>query len=135
MGAWSEDTFGNDTACDWIGDFLNAPGLSRVREAINSVLSCDEYLDSDEACDCLAACEVIARQQGKWGVQNTYSDALDRWIRDHPLAIPQELKIAADSAIGRILAPNSELSELWNEEGRNDEWHRAINDLRVRVKG
>jgi len=21
MGAWAEDAFGNDTACDWAGDF------------------------------------------------------------------------------------------------------------------
>ena len=25
MGAWAEDTFGNDTACDWIGTFLEDP--------------------------------------------------------------------------------------------------------------
>lgn len=61
MGAWSEDTFGNDTACDWIGTFLDNPGLGSVLGAINAVQNSDDYLDSDEACDCLAACEVLAR--------------------------------------------------------------------------
>jgi hypothetical protein len=47
MGAWSKNTFGNDTACDWKGDFLDDPGLSRVREAIEAVLSSDDYLSSN----------------------------------------------------------------------------------------
>ena len=133
MGSWSADTFGNDTACDWIGDFVDNPGLPRVRAAINAVLSADEYLDSDEACDCLAACEVIARLQGKWGVQNVYSEKLDNWIRAQSLTIPNDLKLAADEAITRILGANSELPELWDEGGRNHEWHDAIDDLRARL--
>lgn len=77
MGAWSEDTLGNDTACDWKGDFLEKPGLEIVSEAITAALSETDYLDSSEACDCLAACEVIARLQGKWGIRNAYSEDLD----------------------------------------------------------
>jgi hypothetical protein len=70
MGAWAEDTFGNDTACDWIGTFLEDPELPTVKAAIGTVLDTDGYLDSDQACDCLAACEVIARLEGKWGLRN-----------------------------------------------------------------
>jgi len=44
----------------------------------------DDYLDSDEACDCLAACEVLARLQGKWGIRNPYSEELDKWIESNP---------------------------------------------------
>jgi hypothetical protein len=135
MGAWSEDTFGNDTACDWVGDFLATPGLTPLREAIDAVLASDEYLDGDEACDCLAGCEVIARSQGRWGLRVSYTEALDSWILNNPLAIPDDLKEAADAAIARILAPNSELLELWDEDGRNDAWHDAVEDLRQRVKG
>lgn len=135
MGAWSEDTFGNDTACDWMGDFLNNPGLEMVRQAIEAVLSEEEYLDSDEACECLAACEVIARSQGRWGPKETCSEELDAWIRENSLDVPADLKEAADAAIERILAPNSELRELWDEGGRNDKWHAAMEDLRNRVKG
>lgn len=135
MGAWSEDTFGNDTACDWIGTFLANPGLHVVNETINNVLSTDDYLDSDEACECLAACEVIARLQGRWGLRNSYSERLDAWIESNPQSVPAELKESADAAVARILAPESELTELWDEDGRNDEWHDAIDDLRARVRG
>ena len=135
MGAWAEDTFGNDTACDWIGAFLDEPGLGMVRKTIDTVLASDDYLDSDEACDCLAACEVVARLQGKWGLRNAYSEDLDKWVEANPTSVPDDLKNAADLAIGKILAPDSELLELWDEDGRNDEWHNAVDDLRERVKG
>lgn len=136
MGAWAEDTFGNDTACDWIGSFLDNPGLNAVRSSIQAVLETeDDYLDSDEACDCLAACEVIARLQGKWGVRNSYSENLDQWIELNPTNIPDDLKSAADSAIERILGANSELAELWDEGGRNETWHNSIDDLRERIRG
>jgi hypothetical protein len=80
MGAWSEDTFGNDNACDWIGSFLGEPGLPTVKSAIESVLHAEDYLDSDEACDCLAACEVIARLQGKWGgAMRTAKSSINGW--------------------------------------------------------
>jgi Domain of unknown function (DUF4259) len=135
MGAWAEDTFGNDTSCDWIGIFLETPELNIVRETINAVLVAGDDLDSDEACDCLAACEVLARLQGKWGLKNAYSEELDAWVEANPMVVPNDLKIAADLAIERILGPDSELSELWDEDGRNDTWHNAINDLRERVRG
>lgn len=135
MGAWAEDTFGNDTACDWIGAFLDDPGLPAVKSAIEAVLEAEDYLDSDEACDCLAACEVIARLQGKWGLRNAYSEELDQWIEANPTKVPNDLKAAADSAIERILGTDSELPELWDEGGRNESWHKAIDDLRERIRG
>lgn len=135
MGAWSEDTFGNDTACDWVGSFVDNPKLETVQEAIDAVLASEDYLDSDEACDCLAACEVIARLQGRWGLRNAYSKDLDQWVESNPMKVPESLKNAAESAIARILGPKSELQELWDEGGRNEKWHSVIDDLRKRVRG
>lgn len=135
MGAWAEDTFGNDTACDWAGSFLEKPGLKAVWAAILAVQNAEEYLDSDEASDCLAACEVVARLQGQWGQRNAYSEELDAWIEANPTEVPDKLKKAADAAIERILGPDSELTELWDEGGRNEAWHEAVDDLRRRVWG
>ncbi len=135
MGTWAEDTFGNDTACDWIGTFLGDPGIPTVRSAIEEVLTTDDYLDSDEACECLAACEVIARLQGNWGLRNAYSEELDKWVEANPTDVPSEIKVSADSAIGKILGSNSELTELWDEGGRNEDWHKVIEDLRKRIRG
>ena len=135
MGAWSENIFGNDTACDWLGDFLEEPGLPPLCATIEAVLAAEAYLDSDESCECLAACEVLARLQGRWGVRDAYTEALDNWIEANPQTVPEDIRVAADSAITRILGPASELPELWDERGRNDEWHAIVDDLRTRVSG
>lgn len=135
MGAWSEETFGNDRACDWVGEFLSDPSLVAVREAVELVCDNDDYLESDEAQDCLAACEVIARLQGKWGVRDSYSEDLDQWIEDNPTAVPEELKDLASAAIDRILGPESELQQLWDEGDGYEAWHAAVEGLRERVGG
>lgn len=99
------------------------------------MLVADDYLDSNEACNYLAACEVIARLQGKWGLRTAYSEGLDNWIEANPTDIPDDLKTAADLASERLLGPDSELSDLWNEGGHREDWHKAINDLRERLQG
>jgi hypothetical protein len=81
MGAWSADTFGNDTACDWSYDLEKATDLSLVQKAFEAVLSvADDDLDSDAACEGLAACEVVARLKGNWGLRNPHTETVDKWV-------------------------------------------------------
>lgn len=133
MGAWGHDTFHNDTACDFTSELTEATDLGVVEGALNGVLESDEdYLDSDEACEALAACEVLARLQGRWGVRDAYSEELDAWIVAHPQTPPKALLDRAVKTIDRICGEKSELPELW--EGQ-DVWVKAIADLRARVVG
>jgi hypothetical protein len=87
MGAWSADTFGNDTACDWAFRLEEVDDLSVIQQAFEEVLAVgDDYLDSDMACEALAACEVIARLKGKPGLRNSDTEPVDEWVessRDH----------------------------------------------------
>lgn len=133
MGAWAEDSFGNDTAADWAGDFAASPGLEIVREAIAEVLDEEDYLESDVASNCVAACEVIARLQGNWGEESPYSEEIDTWVRANPMPVPADLRADALAALGRVRGPDSELQELWEEDGPNDVWRREMDDLRSRV--
>ena len=134
MGAWDVDTFDNDTACDWAYDLENATDLSYVGEALNTVLEVgDEYLDSEDACMALAACEVIARLKGNWGKRNSYTETVDKWVESNPQTPPSHLIDAALSVIDRIRGQPCELRELW-EEGDATEWHAAVDDLWKRVE-
>jgi hypothetical protein len=135
MGTWAADSFGNDSACDWIHSFLDEPGLPAIKRSIGAVINADDHIDCDTAQNCVAACEVIARLQGQWGIRNSYSEELDKWIAANPIAVPNNLKTAADSAIERILGEDSELAELWNEGLPDLAWRRAIEDLRRRIWG
>lgn len=134
MGAWGVNTFDNDTACDWTYELENVDDLSLVRETLARVLAVgNEYLDSDDACEGLAACEVIARLKSNWGIRDAYTESLDKWVKDHPLQPPTDLVNQALAVIDRVLTAPSELMELWDEGGENKEWRDAVADLRSRV--
>ena len=84
MGTWGADTFDNDGACDWAGDFIEKDRLTFVDQALDEVLEAGgTYLDSDLACKALAACELLARLQGFWGKRDAYSEEIDQWVLDH----------------------------------------------------
>lgn len=133
MGTWAEDAFGNDTACDWAGDFAENPSLSALEEAIKLVLEADDYLDVDEACEGLVAIEIVARLKGNWGERSAYSEEVDKWVESVNIVPSSELISASENAIKRILASNSELQELWDEDGINEQWHQEMNALLTRV--
>jgi hypothetical protein len=134
MGAWAEDAFGNDSGCDWAGDFSDSPSMEKVEEAIDLAIDSEEYLDSDEACDALIACEIVARLKGNWGEKNAYSEAIDKWVESTSIVPSSALISKAECAIVRILGEDSELKELWDEDGKNEKWHFEMDSLRSRVK-
>jgi hypothetical protein len=135
MGAWGTGTFDNDTACDWGYDLEESNDLSLVAAAFAEVLDSDEdYLDQNAACNALAACEVLARLKGNWGVRNPYTEAVDKWVEDHPQTPPPALVARGNAAIDRVLGDDSELRELW-DEGDDGEWLAAVEDLRRRLNG
>ena len=135
MGTWAVDTFGNDTACDWAGQFARAGTLEDVPLKLAEVLSSGDYLDADIATEALAACEVLARLQGRWGLRNAYSQDLDAWVLSHPIQPSADLIRKAVLAIDRILAEQSELAELWKDSPEGGAWRTSVEDLRRRVSG
>ncbi|MDX1521513.1 MAG: DUF4259 domain-containing protein [Anaerolineae bacterium] len=133
MGAWGVDTFDNDTACDWAYELEDVHDLSLVRETLDRVLAVGEaYLDADDGCEGLAACEVIARLKGNYGIRNAYTEAVDEWVKQHASLPTDDLVDPALAVIERVLTAPSELLELW-EEGDAAEWRRAVEALRNRV--
>lgn len=133
MGTWGHDTFDNDTAADWASTFAENGSLQFVEKTLDEVLTIgDDYLDSDFAVQGLAAAEVVARLQGRWGVRSAYSENADKWVEANAgLEVPAELTDKALKLIDRVLGPESELVDLW--EGAPD-WHKAVADLRSRVR-
>jgi len=134
MGAWSIESFGNDTACDWAYGLEKTSDLSLVREAIQGVLDTgDEYLEADEASEVTAAVEVIARLKGNFGVRDSYSESTDAWVAAHPQQPPQDLVELAIQALDRILVKPSELLELWEESDKFEAWKSSVLDLKNRA--
>ncbi len=100
---------------------------------LQGVVDTRDYLESDPACEALAAAEVIARLKGHWGVRDASTEAVDEWVEAHPGTPPAGLVTLAVAAIDRVLTEPSELLELWSDSADLDKWKAALTDLRARV--
>lgn len=121
MGAWGLGAFQNDTASDWSNDFADTDDLSFVQETLYSAEDAeDDELDADLATVALAACEVIARLQGRAN-RGTSGDVVDQWIRSHPVKPSPALVKLATSVLDRLAAHQA--------------WAATVQDLRKRVIG
>jgi hypothetical protein len=134
MGAWGVRAFDNDDANDWAYGLDDVHDLSLIESAISDVEVANEYLDSLYAANVLAACEVLARLNGKVGYSDGYTEKVDEWVATHPIMPPEQLIARAHSAIERILGENSELRELWRDSDHNNEWLSAVEELRARLR-
>jgi hypothetical protein len=134
MGAWSHESFGNDTACDWAGDLQEGDDIVPVEAALDAVLEVgDDYLEAPEASEAIAAAEVVARLQGHFGLRDAYSESLDQWIAQRGITPSADLATKARQVLDRILSEPSELLELWEEDGEPGEWRAAVIALKDRI--
>ncbi len=127
--------FDNDDANDWAYDLDGVSDLSLVKSAFEQMEAVGSgYLEQGLACNALAACEVLARLRGRPGYTNAYTDKVDKWVAAHQIDPPMGLITRGEAAVVRILGPESELRELWEEAG-DQEWRAAVDDLRSRMSG
>ncbi|WP_380281968.1 DUF4259 domain-containing protein [Kitasatospora purpeofusca] len=131
MGTWDIGHFDNDTAADFSGTLDDAAPVEReavVRRVLTFVAAtaAEDYLDSHEAAQAVAAAALIAAQcPGGEPVTTSYGPK-------QPLpAFPADLRPLAADALDRVLADESELAELWDESGEAADWRRTVTDLRA----
>lgn len=136
MGAWSHESFGNDDACDWAGQLAQEDDFSLIESTLDTVLSTgDDYLEAPEACEAIAAAEVLARAQGNFGLRDAYSEDVDAWVERVNEKPSAALIAKACQVLDRILTDPSELMELWNESEDGEPWRTTVIALKTRVSG
>lgn len=134
MGAWGTDTFENDSACDWGHDLEDYDDLELVEQAITAVMELgSDDIGADVAVQALAACEVVARLKGGFGVRNAYTERVDAWVAKHRLVPPPKLVARALVVLDRVTVAPSELLELWQEVDEHEAWRKSVAGLRARV--
>jgi hypothetical protein len=131
MGAWGYGSFDNDTALDWLGD-LDEGDASLVGETLDVVGEAneDEYIDADDACNALAAAELVAAALGR-GEERLKSGAR-KWLEKNRDAVRGIGAARAKRAVSRVFE-SSELRELWDENGEDTEWHTDVRELLSRL--
>ncbi len=132
MGAWGINTFENDDASDWLGEFCDKPQEDLLFDAFAAVNDIgDEYLEAPESSAALAAAEVVAALRGKSSA--SLPDEAQECLRNFKLKPTDELLAAAQKAVARVQT-DSELKELWDESEDAAQWQTTVQDLAGRLK-
>ncbi|WP_406057906.1 DUF4259 domain-containing protein [Streptomyces sp. NBC_01077] len=133
MGTWDIGPFDNDTAADFSYRVDEAPAEKKaevLRTAFREVIETgDDYLDSDLAVEAIASAALVAAQcPGGEPVTTAYGP------KQSLPELPAELRPPAVAALDRVLTPESELLELW-EESDGEEWKAGVRKLRAVLAG
>ena len=140
MGAWGINTFENDGALDWLGDFLEEPTEKRIRDTFSPSTNNQgglfgklfgrkpagkvPDLDGEHV---LAAAEVVATILGSPSKDNPDE------LKDPPkLSLGPSIATQAKLAIESIL-DSSNLKDCWEETDDYQEWLLCVADIRSRL--
>lgn len=134
MGCWAIGSFGNDDAADWVAELTEQPDLRLVQEAIAEVLSANGYLDAPYATQALAAIETVAVALGRPTADAQAEEELMAWLGNVKPTVDAALQSQALAAIDRILGPESELRELWEDTEDYADWQAELAGLRSRLQ-
>lgn len=133
MGTWSHLPFGNDDASDWAYGLENQQDLSFMVHTLEQALPEDDYLEAPEACNAIAAVEVLAKLLGKGTQHDGYTDPVDDWIQSVHLEPNAELRQLAAQVLQRVLSADSELHELWQDSDDYALWLQSIEALQAAI--
>jgi hypothetical protein len=128
MGAWGLQSFENDDALDWLAELADSADLSVLKAALEFE---EDYIEAPEACNALAAAEVVLALLGKPRV-GLPKEARE-WVAQNPLDAKPLVNLAIH-ALTLVLGENSELKELREESDKLDLWQRDVHDLLSRLK-
>lgn len=133
MGAWGIGVFENDTALDWLADFMTNDFrlIDRTLAGVAAMQDVD-FLDADEACEVLAAAECVAAAAGLPSAD--LLDEITDWVAvNQPIQVKPEYVRMAVTAVARVRT-QSELQALWAETDEYLAWITAVADLQTRLQ-
>ena len=132
MGAWGEGPFEADQVVEWTPELMQTgpqAGLDYIAVALSSVAEfpMDEYLEEDPAVLATAAAALLAASLGVPIERPASGKMLLSWVTWAQPTVSPELIELAKRALQRVLGPESELGELWDEQG--DSWRTSVTQL------
>jgi hypothetical protein len=144
MTTWAADAFGNDYALDWAQDLQETSSLEPLESSFDYVIDngmgCAADVEAPLAAEALAAADVLARLLGNPDVDADGPAGVDAWVAQRlQKATPRfqvqlaQLADKARQAIGIVLAPASELNQLWQESEHYQQWLDEVAALQSRL--
>jgi Domain of unknown function (DUF4259) len=125
MGAWNSGSFGNDTALDFADEVGGLDDLTRVLDAVGQS---EGWIDSDLACEAVAAADMIAALTGRPApdLPRDIAERLEGFGAPDPAVLA-----GARQVVGRV-RDGSGLAELWRE-AEDESWLVSLDDLLARL--
>jgi hypothetical protein len=130
MGAWGSGPFENDDAMDWTYALTDDADLGVVAAALRDATG-EDAPEAPEASAAIAAAEVVAAGLGR--PSPDLPDEVTAWVAARADQDWGALVPSAMVALDRV-GSDSELVELWAEEG-GDDWGATLDELRGRLTG
>lgn len=130
MGTWGYGNFDNDSAVDWLMDFVEEPSEAKIRSAFNMIEDSDGMAESMDCEEALVAAEVVAQLCGATSSEFP-EDELEA-LSLSGFKCSTDLTSTAIEIIQKI-KQNSELKELWEESEESDLWLESVNELEQRL--
>ena len=125
--AWASGLFDNDEAMDFVGDLAEAPDWRTVVQMLDHVTKTAGYLEAPEGEIAVAAAAIVAASVG----DVTILPDSHRDLKAALGAAPDGAVALARAALARVVAPASELDELWQEGEDHDAWLTQIAALQT----
>ncbi|MEO1746814.1 MAG: DUF4259 domain-containing protein [Pseudomonadota bacterium] len=127
MGAWSNTSFGNDTAMDWV---VAVSDVQAVAHLLAVARDATRELDADLASEMIAAAELVSAMLGRI-VPDMPEEAAELAAK---FGSPDDALLRdAVHAVSRARS-DSELAELWaEEEDEHAEWLKETDALLARL--
>jgi hypothetical protein len=134
MGAWGVGVFENDTACDYAAEITETTGTGKLESTLDRILTARESSPESPECEeALAAADIIARLNGKFGDSTAYTEEIDKWVERVNLVPSSALVEKAHRTVTRIVTGPSELHDLWSESGELELWKLSLQGLLQRL--
>lgn len=133
MNIWGTGPFENEVGAAFAQEVMQ-DGAFALAEAFDVALDPDgDFLAAEEGWRALAAAEVLAAVLT--GETAGLVDAgLRAWVAGADAAALEPLREPAQEALARIVAPDSELPELWDSAEDAEAWRASAERLRAALK-
>ena len=133
MGAWEVNVFKNDSALDWLEEFVQFPERSTIDVILDEILE-EDYVDSWAAEEALAAVEVVAIARGKSKEKLKQLEKVD--FTELNGEIDTKLIAKCVEVLDRIVKKNdqNEIYDLWEDTDTLPKWLDLIKDMKKRIK-
>jgi hypothetical protein len=132
MGAWGAGPFDNDDAGDFADAVAGKGGLAAIDVVFDQVLAA-EYVEAPVASEAIAGAEILAMLAGRPDEKVEYPESINEWSTAAHRA-PSSSQIGkVRKVLDRILAPKSELLELWEDSDESEAWKASLEDIKRRL--